>query len=276
MPVGLRLPYGIKMKLHQFLKNITIAIICMTTTYLTADQSTGTSSSIKSLESQVLSADALFWESYNQCNTENMGTFLTEGLEFYHDKDGLTSGSKKVIASIKNNLCSRNWKLKRQAIDNSVEVFPLNNYGAILTGEHAFYIVETDQSERLDTTAKFTHIWQLINNRWKMSRIISYDHTSAQQPVNNKQAISISEKLLKYVGQYQAPETGIINITKEENGLKVIAGEMRLIIHAESDTVFFHNESPLTFEFLTHSNNNAHKMIIRENGHIVEEATRTN
>jgi hypothetical protein len=60
----------------------------------------------------------------------------------------------------------------------------MNNYGAILTGEHVFYILEKGKSERLDGLAKFTHVWRFKDNEWKMHRVLSYDHGPA--PYINK------------------------------------------------------------------------------------------
>ena len=52
-------------------------------------------------------------------------------------------------------------------------------YGAILSGEHVFYVRQKGKPEVLDGRAKFTHLWLLKDGVWKMSRVLSYDHGPA-------------------------------------------------------------------------------------------------
>jgi hypothetical protein len=133
----------------------------------------------EALRSTVLHLDSLFWVAYNTCDKETMATFFTEDVEFYHDKNGLTTSRASLVNSMEKGLCSNeNRRLKREAVKGSVNVFALENYGAILSGEHVFYIVENGK-ERLDGLAKFTHIWKYENYEWKMHRILSYDHGPA-------------------------------------------------------------------------------------------------
>jgi hypothetical protein len=132
------------------------------------------------LKNTILHLDSLFWKAYNTCDVKQMETFFTHDLEFYHDKEGLTTSKKKLFESIRSGLCGNpDWWLRRKAVDGSLEVYPLKNYGAILSGEHVFYINETGKKERLDGLAKFTHVWLLTEDGWKMHRILSYDHRPA-------------------------------------------------------------------------------------------------
>jgi hypothetical protein len=137
----------------------------------------------QNLSRVILNHDSVFWKAYNQCDIPGMQKFFTDDLEFYHDKGGITRGIESLMTVTKKNLCSNeNFRLRREALNETYRVFPMtsNNvlYGAILSGEHLFYIVENG-SERLDGHAKFTHLWILKDNVWKMSRILSYDHGPA-------------------------------------------------------------------------------------------------
>ena len=110
--------------------------------------------------------------------------FFTNDVEFYHDKGGITNGLENLAMSMKKNLCSNeNFRLRREAVAGTVKVFSLQQsnsiYGAIISGSHVFYINEKGKKERLDGLAKFTHVWLLKDNVWKMSRILSYDHGPA-------------------------------------------------------------------------------------------------
>lgn len=133
----------------------------------------------------ILLNDSLFWTAYNSCDTVGFGNYVSDDIEFYHDKGGITYGKAKLVNSITNNLCSNpNFRLRRAAIPGTVMVFPMENngviYGAVISGRHYFYINETGKKESRDGMARFTHVWQLNNGVWKMTRIISFDHGPAK------------------------------------------------------------------------------------------------
>ncbi|MGK2860337.1 MAG: nuclear transport factor 2 family protein [Chitinophagaceae bacterium] len=139
-----------------------------------------------SLEATILHKDSLFWKSYNNCDVQKFSEFFTDDLEFYHDKGGITNGLENLATSMKKNLCSdANFRLRREEVAGTVKVYPLQKskeiYGAIISGSHVFYTNEKGKKERLDGLARFTHIWILKDNSWKMTRILSYDHGPAPQ-----------------------------------------------------------------------------------------------
>lgn len=221
------------------------------------------------LKAIVLEKDSLFWQAYNQCNVNKMISFLTEDLEFYHDKNGLTHGRSNFEKALNQGLCANGPQLRREAIKESVQVFPLKGIGAIISGQHTFYI-----GDRPDGLAKFTHIWRFSNGTWKMSRVLSYDHLPVPYE-NQRIAISLGDQLLhRYSGDYLAPQTGEVVFTKLDGKLKMTAGPMELILSPEKENLFFHDQSNLTFEFISNEKSEVQKVIIRENGQIVEEAKR--
>jgi hypothetical protein len=125
--------------------------------------------------------DSLFWQAYNVCDVDKMATFFTDDMEFYHDKGGLTVTKEKFIPSTRSGLCGNpNWRLRREAVAGSVQVFPLKDVGGLISGEHVFYINEKGKKEFLDGYGKFLQVWRYENGQWKMSRILSYDHGSGE------------------------------------------------------------------------------------------------
>jgi len=133
----------------------------------------------------ILKKDSLFWDTYNRCDTTNYNQFFSDDVEFYHDKGGITKGVESMAMSIKKNLCSNSdFRIRREEVTGTIKFFALHNngviYGAILSGEHLFYILEKGKESRLDGKARFTHLWLLNDNVWKMSRILSYDHGPAK------------------------------------------------------------------------------------------------
>ncbi len=136
------------------------------------------------VEETIMKLDSTFWVAYNNCDTDQMDQLIAEDVEFYHDKGGPTLGRDSLSTSIKKNLCSNdNFRLKREAVKGTVKVYPMAKagtiYAAIILGDHTFTVLEKGKPEKLDGLAKFIHLWLLENERWKMKRILSYDHGPA-------------------------------------------------------------------------------------------------
>ena len=132
--------------------------------------------SIKSQEEltrAITALDKQLFDAYNTCNIEKLGTFVTDDLEFYHDKTGLAIGKQPFLDAIKKNICG---KVTRELVPGSLEVYPLHGYGAVEIGLHRFrHPGDSDVGE-----AKFVQLWQYKDGAWKISRVISYDHGAAR------------------------------------------------------------------------------------------------
>lgn len=134
----------------------------------------------QTLETKIIALDAAAFEAYNICDLEKFKTFFTDDLEFYHDKGSVTLTSAKLMETMKTGICGKaNWKLRREVIPGTLKVYPMDGYGALLTGDHSFYVTENGK-EQLTGKAKFTHLWLLKDGQWKMSRVFSYDHAGAK------------------------------------------------------------------------------------------------
>ena len=72
----------------------------------------------------------------------------------------------------------------------------MDNYGALEFCEHVFYLQINDGTEKVVGSGKMTALWKLINDEWKLTRIISYDH----QPLAKVELPD--ETLSKYAGDY--------------------------------------------------------------------------
>jgi hypothetical protein len=125
--------------------------------------------------------DSLMFElSYNQLDTSILEELATDDIEFYHDQGGATYSKEDFINGMKS-LANLSYKARREVVPGSIEVFPMKKngelYGALLKGEHNFYAKEpNDKPEYFTSKAKYTVLWILIEDKWRMSRIYSYDH----------------------------------------------------------------------------------------------------
>ena len=224
----------------------------------------------------ILEKDRLFWAGYNTCNYKQLGELIADDVEFYHDKGGITLGKSALVNSIRKNLCSKqNFRTRREAISETVKIYLLKNsnvtYGAIISGEHYFFNSYDNKPERREGIAKFMNMWILKDNVWKMSRILSFDHNPAPYE-NKRQTKTLSEDILnKFSGHYVGTRSGNAEVIVENGSLTLTTGNSRFILFPETDNLFFVKDRNLTFEFISEKGKII-KMIIRENGELVEEA----
>ena len=133
---------------------------------------------------EIRKLDSVFWSAYNKCDVDKMRQLFTDDIEFYHDKGGITRGLDSFMMSVKRGLCgNENFRLRRAEVKGTVQVFPMANsgkiYGAIISGDHNFFINEKGKPEYISGLAKFNHLWLLQNGTWKMARVLSFDHGPA-------------------------------------------------------------------------------------------------
>lgn len=227
------------------------------------------------LSATILHQDGMFWEAYNRCDVDKMAEFFWPDIEFYHDKGGPTIGAGPLTQTLRTNLCGKpTFRLRREAIPGTVKVFPLGKggtiYGAVLSGEHYFYINDNGKPEYRDGMAKFFHVWLLKDGAWKMARVVSYDHHDA--PPEEKKEASVAPSVLdQYAGRYDAPKTGKMIVARDGNRLVLTIGEKKYELHPESETLFFTTDRDLTFEFVK-AESKVSKLVVREHGSVVEEA----
>jgi hypothetical protein len=124
--------------------------------------------------------DDAFWRAYNACDTAGFRGFFTADVEFYHDRGGTTIGLDALDTALAKNLCGGGNRLRREEVAGTVRWSILRNgdtvYGAIVAGEHLFYVRPPDKPEFLDGRARFVTLWLLKDGAWKMARLLSYDH----------------------------------------------------------------------------------------------------
>ena len=124
------------------------------------------------LFNEIANLDSSLFEAYNSKNLDLMKTYFTKDLEWYQDNGGLLD-FEKVFSNFQS-IFNRDYDLKRNLIKESLEVHPIEGYGAIEIGKHQFKHVENGKLEI--GTFKFLMIWKNDNGNWKISRVISYDH----------------------------------------------------------------------------------------------------
>lgn len=133
------------------------------------------------LDQAVLRLDSLLFDvAFNTCNLEPLEKLIHTNFEFYHDQSGPTWSKARFIRDIRTNICSLTYRPERELVAESHQVYPLYNngrlYAALQTGEHRFYAREENKPRYLTSVARFSHLWLLTEDGWKLSRVLSYDH----------------------------------------------------------------------------------------------------
>jgi hypothetical protein len=125
----------------------------------------------------------LFDAVFLQCDAARVGAMTTEDFRFVHDKDG-ESTRKQFVDNLKGH-CDRvktgvDFPARRELVPGSVEVWPINKYGALEIGVHRFYARIKGKPETLTETGNFMILWKQVDGKWLMAESISYGHKLAE------------------------------------------------------------------------------------------------
>lgn len=210
------------------------------------------------------------------CDLETYRSFLSEDFEFFHDKAGFTASKDDEMDDMAI-FCGEEQRtrqpLRRELIKSSLKVYPMDNYGALEFCDHLFYLQINDGTEKLIGSGKMTALWKLIDGKWKLTRIISYDH----QPLAEKELSP--ETLNQYVGDYVLPDR-VVNIKTEGKLLRVTdINDGKPVwtkeLFPQAENKFYLNYENVVYEFLKRGSK-VTTLNIYENGKVIEEAQRKN
>ena len=127
----------------------------------------------------ITSLDHAFFEAYNKCELSKIESLFTSDIEFYHEKRGQLTSRQSVMEAFSKNLCGdKSNRVRRELVEGTLQVYAIDNYGALAVGEHRFYLTQAGQKEKLDGIGRFANLWQLKDGEWRMSRVISYGFRS--------------------------------------------------------------------------------------------------
>ena len=152
------------------MKKITIiSILLLASAFLKAQEQKHIDSS---LFNTIYLLDSTWFAAFNKKDVKVFSTYVDRSLEFYHDKTGLTDYEYNIKAF--DNILKNVPDLKRTLLKETMEVYPIPNYGAVQIAQHRFCHMENGKMDC--GIFKFIHIWKKTDNGWKVTRIISVDH----------------------------------------------------------------------------------------------------
>lgn len=118
--------------------------------------------------------DSDFFDAFNHCSSSDElkkhASYLNANVEFYHDKGGVSWTRKDYIDKTRMNVCGH---FRRVLTAGSLQVFLINDYGAIEEGHQTFCDLTSD---KCFGEAKFLIIWHRTSEGWEVTRILSYGH----------------------------------------------------------------------------------------------------
>jgi hypothetical protein len=118
--------------------------------------------------------DTEFFDAFNNCSSPDQlkkhASYLNPNVEFYHDKGGVTWTRQDYIEKTHKNVCGN---FRRVLTAGSLQVFPIEGYGAIEEGHHTFCGIKSGQCFG---EAKFLIVWHQSSDGWEITRIFSYGH----------------------------------------------------------------------------------------------------
>jgi ketosteroid isomerase-like protein len=160
--------------MKRILKKLILIAICLIG--LIAGVSTSLESPAASfsqhLFDEVKRLDAVLSEAFNNHDVNRLKSLFADDLEFYQDNEGLVR-YEQTVRDFESMFAQGN-NMTRELVGNTLEVYPVKDYGAIEIGAHRVCHVENGKNEC--GTFRFVHIWQKNDGEWKISRAISYSH----------------------------------------------------------------------------------------------------
>jgi len=128
---------------------------------------------------------ALFSTMFDRCDPAALADLVTDDLEFYHDRGGLTATRTVFVADYAKGCEARKapdaWRSRRELVPGSMRVFAIPGVGAVEEASHLFYERQGDGPESLVGRARFSLLWRLEDGHWRLARAFSIDHAPASK-----------------------------------------------------------------------------------------------
>ena len=122
---------------------------------------------------------ALFAAVFDRCDVDALAAMTTDDFRFVHDKDG-ESGRAKFLDDMKGH-CVRlktgeDFPARRELIESTLEVWPIDHYGALEIATHRFFARLPGKPEQETETGNFMILWKKVDGKWLMAESVSYGH----------------------------------------------------------------------------------------------------
>lgn len=128
---------------------------------------------------------ALFTTMFDLCDPAALADLVTEDLEFYHDRGGLTATRTAFVDGYARGCEAAKardaYRSRRELVPGTMRVYAIPGVGAVEEGSHLFYERQGDGPEQLVGRARFSVLWRLEGDQWRLARAFSIDHAPASE-----------------------------------------------------------------------------------------------
>lgn len=114
--------------------------------------------------------DKNLFSAFNHQNLKEFKKYFDIKLEVFQDVKGVRNYEQSMATFTE--LFQAMPDLKRKLKKGSLEVYPIEGFGAIEIGQHAF--IHTEEAENQGKIVHFIHIWKRSHGQWKITKIITY------------------------------------------------------------------------------------------------------
>ncbi len=118
------------------------------------------------------------FDSFNRCSDPEQlkrhAGYFSDDVEFYHDNGGVTWNRADMLERTRDNACG---KYTRELVEDSLEVYPIKNFGAVSRGTHRFCEAT---SSTCDGLADFVMMWREQDGNWQLTRVLSFGHRASR------------------------------------------------------------------------------------------------
>ncbi|MDN4055065.1 nuclear transport factor 2 family protein [Massilia sp. YIM B02763] len=149
------------------------AALCLAAAGSAASADAGTQSR-EQLTAEIVAADARLFEGLNRRDIGRLKSGFSPRLEFYHDRSGVTGYAENIAIFEKNFAAPA--RVRREAMPETVEVFPTGPDHAMHIGKHRFCNKPSPAEPESCGVYRFSMVWERDGGQWKLLRVLSYDH----------------------------------------------------------------------------------------------------
>lgn len=129
------------------------------------------------LRDTIAAQDQAMFGAYNACDLDTFREYIDENIEFYQDNDDVTTSRAALEVAFKHHCGPGDVaRQRRELVPGTLEVHPIQGYGAVEMGAHRFCEVDSDGRPRKCATPRFVHLWHNDDGHWRITRVISYGH----------------------------------------------------------------------------------------------------
>lgn len=127
----------------------------------------------------------LFTTMFDRCEPAVLADLVTDDLEFYYDRGGLTATRTAFVDGYAKSCEAAKapdaYRSRRELVPGTIRVYAIPRVGAVEEGSHLFYERQGVGPEQLVGRARFSVLWRLEGDQWRLARAFSIDHAPASE-----------------------------------------------------------------------------------------------